>query len=77
MENIRQERFKKIAAKRVNKILEDLRLLSNCSNKGNYEYGEDEVKKIFNAIDKEYAKCKNKFYGIKDKEKFELWHIGK
>ena len=72
MANIREERFKKIAVKRVNKILEDLRLLGNCSNKGNYEYSEDEVRKIFTAIDKEYQNCKNKFYGIKDKEKFKL-----
>ena len=72
MANIREERFKKIAEKRVNKILEDLRLLGNCSNKGNYEYTEEEVKKIFSAIDKEYQKCKNKFYGIKDKERFKL-----
>ena len=77
MANIREERFKKIAVKRVNKILEDLRLLGNCSNKGNYEYSEEDVKKIFAAIDKEYQKCRNKFYGIKDKEKFELWHIEK
>lgn len=72
MSNIREERFKKIAVKRVNKILEDLRLLGNCANKGNYEYSEDEVKKIFLAIDKEYQKCKNKFYGVKDKEEFKL-----
>jgi hypothetical protein len=72
MSNIRQERFKKIAVKRVNKILEDFRLLGNCSNKGNYEYSEEDVKKIFSAIEKEYQRCKNKFYGIKNKEKFEL-----
>ncbi len=77
MPNIREERFKKIAVKRVNKILEDLRLLGNCSNKGNYEYSMQEVERIFAAIDKEYKKCKNKFYGINDKEKFELWHIEK
>jgi len=72
MSNIREERFKKIASKRVNKILEDFRLLSNCSNKGNYEYTEEDILKIFTAIDKEYKKCKNKFYGIKDKEEFKL-----
>lgn len=72
MANIREERFKKIAVKRVNNILEDFRLLGNCSNKGNYEYSEEDVKKIFNAIEKEFTKCKNKFYGIKDKEEFKL-----
>lgn len=72
MPNIREERFKKIAVKRVNNILEDFRLLGNCSNKGNYEYTDDEVRKIFEAIEKELIKCKNKFKGIKDKEEFRL-----
>lgn len=75
MPNIREERFKKIAVKRVNNILEDFRLLGNCSNKGNYEYTDDEVRKIFEAIEKELIKCKNKFKGIKDKEEFRLWLI--
>jgi len=72
MANIRVERFKKIAVKRVNNILEDFRLLGNCSNKGNYEYTDEEVEKIFSAIEKELKKCKNKFYGIKDREEFKL-----
>lgn len=61
MSNIRRERFMKIAEKRVNKILEDFRLLGNCSNKGNYEYTDEEVERIFKAIDKEYAALKKKF----------------
>ncbi|MDY2913984.1 MAG: hypothetical protein SOV58_05085 [Candidatus Enteromonas sp.] len=61
MSNLRRERFRKIAEKRVNKIFEDFRLLGNCSNKGNYEYTEEEVERIFRAIDKEYAALKKKF----------------
>ena len=74
MGNIRDERFKKVAVKRVNKIIDDLRLLSNCANKGNYEYSEADVHKIFDTIDREYKKTKNRFYGITDKEEFKLWH---
>ena len=48
--NIRRNRFEKIASKRVQKVLDDLDLLSNCSNRNNYEYSESDVKKMMNAI---------------------------
>ena len=38
----RNERFKRIAAKRTNGILEKIRILGNCSNKSSYEYAEEE-----------------------------------
>jgi len=72
MSEIKKERFKKIAEKRVNKLIEDFRLLGNCSNKGNYEYTEQDVKKIISAINKEFEKLKDRFYGEKNKEKFQL-----
>ncbi len=48
--NIRRQRFEKIASKRVQKILDDINILSNCSNKNNYEYSEVDVKKMMTAI---------------------------
>ena len=39
------DRFKKIATNRTNKILKDIQLLGNCSNKSNYEYTDEDVKK--------------------------------
>ena len=51
MEETRRQRFKRIAGARTNKILDMLKLLGNCSNTGNYEYSENDVKKIFNAIE--------------------------
>ena len=70
--NIKEERFKRIAEKRVNKLLEDLRLLGNCSNKANYQYSEQDVKKILSVIDKELRKLKEKFEGDKNIERFSL-----
>ena len=67
----KRERFEKIAVARTNRILEQLRLLGNCSNKNNYSYSEDDVKKIFVAIEQEIKKTKSKFE-INKKEKFEL-----
>lgn len=73
MGNIRRERFVKVAPNRVNKILEDFRLLGNCSNKGNYEYTNEEVQKIFRTLDKEYANLKKRFENSDERtEKFRL-----
>ena len=48
--SIRRERFENVAARRTQKILEFLDSLANCSNRNNYEYNENDVKKIFSAI---------------------------
>lgn len=66
--SIKEERFKKIAEQRTNKILKTLKLLGNCSNKSNYEYTEEDVKKIFIALEKELKNTKNKFYENEEEE---------
>lgn len=73
-ENItaKRERFKKIAEQRTNKILKTLQLLSNCANKSNYDYTDEEIKKIFSAIEKEVKNTKNKFYENEGNENFKL-----
>lgn len=72
MEETRLQRFKRIAGARTNKILDMLKLLGNCSNTGNYEYSENDVKKIFNAIEAEVKASKAKFIKNTKKNKFEL-----
>lgn len=67
----RHERFKRVASKRTNEILEKIRILGNCSNKSSYEYTEEEVNKIFNEIDKQLKLTKAKFLGGK-RERFKL-----
>ncbi len=46
----RRKRFETVAARRTQKILEFLDSLSNCSNRSNYEFNENDIKKIFTAI---------------------------
>lgn len=70
MEN-KEERFKRVAEKRVNRILENLRLLSNCSNKRMYSWKDDQLKKIWNAIDRELKNCRVSFEG-KERSEFKL-----
>ncbi len=64
----KRERFVRIAEARTNKILEMMRLLGNCSSKGNYEYTEEDIKKIFGALERELKNTKNKFLVIDAKE---------
>ena len=57
----KRERFIRLAEARTNKILDMMRLFGNCSSTTNYEYTDEDVKKIFNAIEKELKITKAKF----------------
>tara|TARA_B100001057_G_scaffold307180_1_gene307293 strand:+ start:145 stop:381 length:237 start_codon:yes stop_codon:yes gene_type:complete len=57
----RRERFKSLASARVNKALQNLKLIGNLSNKQHYEYDELDVKKIFNVLEIELKTAKQKF----------------
>lgn len=46
----KRKRFEKVASKRVQFIIDKLDLLGNCSNRSNYKYSEEDVKKMFSAI---------------------------
>ena len=64
----KREKFVRLAEARTNKIIEMLRLLGNCSSKANYEYTDDDIRKIFSTIDKDVKNTKNRFLGIDGKE---------
>ena len=69
----KRERFIRIAEARTNKILEMMRLLGNCSSNSNYQYTDEDIKKIFGALEKELKNTKNRFLGIdSSNEKFTL-----
>jgi len=71
--SIQRQRFIKIAERRVNMILDALDHLSNCANRKNYEYTEDEIKKIFKEIDRKVKETKLKFqYTDTTKKRFKL-----
>ena len=57
----RQEAFRRLATKRTNAVLERIRVLGHCANPQLYEYSEQDVKKIFRAIEKELKVAKMKF----------------
>lgn len=57
----KNQRFKRLATLRTNTVLHKLKVLSNCSNRSTYDYTEEEVSKIFAAIDKSVREAKAKF----------------
>ena len=57
----KRERFETVATKRVQYILDKLELLGNCANRNNYEYGEEDVRKMFVVIKEHIRKTEIKF----------------
>jgi isopropylmalate/homocitrate/citramalate synthase len=71
----KRNRFEKVAQKRVQFILDKLELLSNCSNKSNYDYSEEDVKKMFSAIKERMKQVEARFQdelSKRDKSKFKF-----
>ena len=69
----KRSKFIRIAESRTNKIIHMVRLLGNCSNSNVYEYSEEDVKKIFNTIENEVKKAKERYDSIeKTENKFTL-----
>lgn len=57
----KREKFVRLAEARTNKIIDTLQLLGNCSNTAVYEYTQEDVDKIFQAIELEMREAKKKF----------------
>ena len=54
-------KFVELANKRVNRALKELALVANLANRKNYDYTEEEAKKIIRAIQTEVDHVKNNF----------------
>lgn len=68
----RHERFQRVAEARTNKLIDMMRLLGNCSNRTNYEYDEDEVQQIFEALEQELKEARARFTFAGDGKQFSL-----
>lgn len=56
-----REKFVRLAQARVNKALKDIQLIGNLSNRSNYDYTDDDITKIFKALNEEITACKKRF----------------
>jgi ABC-type Fe3+-hydroxamate transport system substrate-binding protein len=61
MERDKHGKFIELATKRVNKALDQIRLVGNLANRTIYEYSDDEAKRILRALQKEVDTVKSKF----------------
>lgn len=57
----KRERFEKVAGNRVQKIIDFLTLLQNCSNRNNYEYTQEDVEHMFTEIQKTLKETRAKY----------------
>jgi len=56
-----REKFVRLATKRVNGAIKEMNLIGNLSNKSNYDYTDEDVAKIFKALQGELNSCKKRF----------------
>jgi uncharacterized protein YeeX (DUF496 family) len=70
----KRERFLSLANKRVNRAIKEISLVSNLSNRRNYEYTNEEAKKIVGALQVEIEKMRQSFKIEADRppKKFEI-----
>lgn len=72
MNEPKREAFLRLAEKRTGIVLDKIRILSNCANHYAYEYTEEDVKRIFNAIEQELKTARAKFKRDPHKRDFKL-----
>ena len=64
----KETRFKRIAQKRVQRVLDSIRSLSQCSNKRMYQWNDEQMIKIWSAIDRELKACKDSFENVEPEQ---------
>ncbi|MER9800354.1 hypothetical protein NKJ36_25050 [Mesorhizobium sp. M0142] len=59
----KRRKFVELVENRVNRAIKDIRLIGNLANRSAYEYSEEDVRKIFRALQKELEAAKSRFTG--------------
>lgn len=71
MKESKADRFRRVAAARVNKIIKMIRLLGNCSNPAVYAFTGEQVQQIFSTLRDELERAQKR-YTQSDKKRFSL-----
>ena len=66
------EAFRRIAERRTTRVLDSLRLLSQCANRRSYEYTDAQVQKIFREIRSAVRDAEQRFKNSKKDVIFKL-----
>ena len=56
-----RQRFVELAEKRVTRALKDIKLIGNLSNRTNYSYSDQDVRRITLALNKAVSEMKARF----------------
>ncbi|MEW6729443.1 MAG: hypothetical protein AB1332_08890 [Pseudomonadota bacterium] len=56
-----RQKFVELAEKRVSRAIKDIRLIGNLSNRSNYSYTQEDVRKIVKALKDEVDALKARF----------------
>lgn len=57
----RNDRFRRLAISRGDRLIREISLLGNLANRKNYDYNDDEVEQLFRPIEAALAEAKSKF----------------
>ncbi|CAL8973991.1 hypothetical protein PROP_01308 [Propionicimonas sp. T2.31MG-18] len=57
----RNDRFRRLAASRGDRLIREIALLGNLANRKNYDYSEDEVDALFGPIEAELRETRALF----------------
>jgi hypothetical protein len=68
----RSSKFVELANKRVNRAIKDIQLVGNLANRTNYEYSEEQAKKILKALQQEIDVLKQAFQTAGESQKSEF-----
>lgn len=61
MSESKNERFRRLAVSRGNRLIREISLLGNLANRKNYSYTEDEVERLFAPIEQELRETRKLF----------------
>ena len=56
-----RDKFVELAQKRVSRVVKDIRLIGNLSNRTNSSYTDDDVKKIVSTLKSEISRLQKRF----------------
>lgn len=59
--SVSREKFVRLAESRTSRILKDIDLLSNLSNRSNYSFSAEDIRKIFGALNSSIKECQSRF----------------
>jgi hypothetical protein len=59
----KRSKFVELAEARVNRAIKDIQLIGNLSNRSAYSFTDEDVRKVFRAIQKELDAAKARFGG--------------